>query len=98
MFAPTVLGLLRLLSAQPGGVSREVVKQQLGGTPPEWVDRAIDKLLEAGVIAERDGLVVPLPSLKPLAQKMERLAVRLNRQAQARDQAMELVKMLFRGP
>ena len=68
------------------------------GHPPEWVDRTLARLLEAGVVAERDGLVVPLPGLKPLAQKMERLAVRLNRQAQVRDQAMELVKLLFRRP
>ena len=98
MFAPTVLSLLQLLPAHPGGVSREELHRVLEVMPPEWVDRALAWLLEAGVIAERDGLVVPLPRLKPLAQKMECLATRLNRQAQARDQAMELVKLLFRGP
>lgn len=98
LFAPTVLTLLRLLPAHPGGVSREELHRVLEVIPPEWVDRALARLLEAGMAAEQDGLVVPLAPLKPLAQKMERLATRLNRQAQVRDQAMELVKLLFRGP
>ncbi|MEE9199160.1 MAG: hypothetical protein V3U26_05125, partial [Dehalococcoidia bacterium] len=68
------------------------------GTPPEMVDRTLDKLLELGVVVARGDLVVPLPALLPLAQKMERMARRINRRETERDQAMALVKMLFRGP
>jgi len=97
-FTPTVLGLLRLLSAHPGGVSRQAAVLELGGATPEGVERALERLLELGVVEARGHLVVPLPTLLPLAQKMERLARRINRQERERDQAMDLVKMLFRGP
>lgn len=100
-FSPSVLGLLSLLEAYPDGVSREEARRVLvkyEGTPPEVVDRTLDKLLELGVVEARGDLVVPLPAAVPLARKMERLAMRINRREAQRDQAMDLVKMLFRGP
>lgn len=93
-----MLSLLRLLSARPDGVSREELRRLLEATPPEWVDRTLAKLLELGVVTERGGLVVPLAPLQPLAQKMERIAARINREEARRDRAMDLVKLLLRGP
>jgi DNA-binding IclR family transcriptional regulator len=97
MFSPTLLSLLRLLAARPGGVSRQEA-HQLEGATPELVDRALHRLLELGVVEARSNLVVPLPTLPSLADKMERLARRINRTEAERDQAMDLVKLLFRGP
>jgi hypothetical protein len=100
-FSPPVLGLLRLLSARPGGVSRQAAVLELGATAPQGVERALDRLLELGVVlpsGRRGDLVVPLPALLPLAQKMERLARRINRPETVRDQAMDLVRIIMRGP
>ena len=97
-FSPPVLGLLRLLSARPGGVSRQAAVLELGATAPQGVDRALDRLLELGVVEARGDLVVPLPALLSLAQKMERLARRINRPETVRDQAMDLVRIIMRGP
>lgn len=98
-FAPTLLLLLRLFSTiRPAGVAREDVYRHLGGTPPDWVDQALEKLLELGLVEQQgNGLVVPLPALKPLAQKMETLAARLNQRAEERDQVMDLVRVIMRG-
>ena len=97
-FSPPVLGLLRLLSARPGGVSRQAAVLELGGTAPQRVERALDRLLELEVVEATGDLVVPLPALLPLAQKMERLARRINRPETVRDQAMDLVRIIMRGP
>lgn len=97
MFSSTLLRLLRLLNARPDGVSREELRC-LQGIPPDWVDRALGKLLAAGVVEERGDRVIPLPALGPLARKMELLAARLNGQAKAKDQAMDLVRVIMRGP
>jgi hypothetical protein len=42
------------------------------------VERTLDRLLELGLVEARDDLVIPRPSLLPLAQKMERMAGRIN--------------------
>ena len=73
-------------------MSRQEAVLELGGGAPQGVERALDRLLELGVVEARGDLVVPL------AVKMERLARRINRRETERDQAMALVKMLFRGP
>ncbi len=96
-FSPAVLGLLRLLSARPGGVSRQAAVLELGAAAPQGVERALDRLLELGVVVARGDLVVPLSGLPPLAQKMERLARRINRPETQRDQAMDLVRLIIRG-
>ncbi len=101
MFNPPILGLLRLLSAHPGGVSRQAAVLELGGATPEGVERALARLLELGVVlpsGRRGDLVVPLPPLLPLAVKMERLARRISRQETERDQSMALVRLIMRGP
>ena len=49
-----------------------------GSPPPRVVERTLDRLLELGLVEARDDLVIPRPSLLPLAQKMERLAGRIN--------------------
>ncbi len=106
-FTPTVLVLLQHLSAHPGGMSREELCQLVLHSPAELVDCALDKLLELGVAVRRTpdsfgeargDLVVPLAPLPALAEKMKLLARRINRQEERRDQAYDLVKMLFRGP
>ena len=99
MFAPAILWVLRCLTACPDGVSREGIHRYVEGMcAPERVDQALGRLLEAGVAAERDGLVVPLAGLKPLAQKMDRIASHINRKERERDLAMGLVKMVLHGP
>jgi hypothetical protein len=97
MFSPTLTSLLRLLSAHTDGVSRQKVLQELDDSAPQWVERALDRLLELGVVEARGDLVVPLPALLPLADKMERLARRINRKEVERDQAMDLVRLIIRG-
>ncbi|KKN20127.1 hypothetical protein LCGC14_0938700 [marine sediment metagenome] len=97
-FSPPVLGLLQLLSAHPGGVSRQAAVLELGGAAPGGVERALARLLELGVVEARGDLVVPLPPLLPLAVKMERLARRISRPEAQRDQAMDLVRIIMRGP
>jgi hypothetical protein len=96
-FTTAVLGLLRLLSAHPGGVSRQAAVLELGGTAPQGVERALDLLLELGLAEARGDLVVPLPALLPLAQMMERMAGRINRPETERDQAVALVRLIIRG-
>ncbi|MEK7848029.1 MAG: helix-turn-helix domain-containing protein, partial [Chloroflexota bacterium] len=91
VFSPTVLRLLRLLYARPGGVSLEELSQHLADTPQEWVDRALDRLLEAGLVELRGDRLVPTPKLKPLAARMVLLANRLNEGSQA----LDLVRLLF---
>ncbi len=97
MFNPPILGLLRLLSAHPGGVSRRTAVLELGGAAPEGVERALARLLELGVVEARGDLVLPLPPLLPLAVKMDRLASRISRQGRERDQNMDLIRLIIRG-
>ena len=101
MFTPAVLNVLKLLSVCPGGVSRQEVLQQLSGSAPHgegaWVEKALDRLLELGVVEARGDLVVPLPQVHPLLQKMERLASRINRRGRQRDQNMDLIQLIIRG-
>lgn len=93
MTTPAIVGLLQLLAAHPGGVSRQAAVLELGGGAPEWVERALDRLLELGVVEARGDLVVPLPTLLPLAQKMNRLYRTLKEEGQVSD----LVRLIIRG-
>jgi hypothetical protein len=99
MFSPIILGAAQIIEVYPGGVGREHIWGVLGryeNASPERVDSALAKLLKLGVVEAKGDLFVPLPPLEALVRKMERLVRRINRQEEKRDQAMALVKMLFR--
>ena len=101
MFTPTALGVMQIVEVYPEGVSRQEVQRVLAkyeGTPPEWVDRAIEKLLELRVVDARGDLLLALPPLEPLTRKMERIARYINRKERGRDLAMGLVKLVLHGP